>query len=40
MDEKKNGLRAQLSLAGPACNEFGHDISNLTIEVTYETKTR
>ncbi|RPD56306.1 hypothetical protein L226DRAFT_469159 [Lentinus tigrinus ALCF2SS1-7] len=40
VDETKNGLRAQLDLAGPACNAFGHDISNLTIEVTYETKTR
>ncbi|RDX45018.1 hypothetical protein OH76DRAFT_1024258 [Lentinus brumalis] len=40
LNETKNGLRAHLSLAGPACNAFGHDIPDLTIEVTYETQTR
>ncbi|TDL22445.1 glycoside hydrolase family 31 protein [Rickenella mellea] len=34
------GLTARLNLAGAACNAFGKDIANLTIEVTYETKTR
>ncbi|KAF5391079.1 hypothetical protein D9757_003119 [Collybiopsis confluens] len=34
------GLTAQLSLAGPACNAFGTDYQNLTIQVTYETETR
>ncbi|KAJ2988876.1 hypothetical protein NUW54_g8974 [Trametes sanguinea] len=34
------GLVVQLSLAGPACNAFGHDILNLTVEVTYETSSR
>ncbi|EIW75838.1 glycoside hydrolase family 31 protein [Coniophora puteana RWD-64-598 SS2] len=34
------GLQASLSLAGDACNAFGHDIANLTIEVVYETESR
>ncbi|KLO16236.1 glycoside hydrolase family 31 protein [Schizopora paradoxa] len=34
------GLTAKLNLAGPACNAFGSDIANLTIEVTYETQSR
>ncbi|KAI5116414.1 hypothetical protein M0805_008490 [Coniferiporia weirii] len=34
------GLTARLSLAGPECNAFSNDISNLTIEVTYETQSR
>lgn len=38
--ETKHGLTARLSLAGPACNAFGNDIGNLTIEVTYESKAR
>ncbi len=40
LKETNSGLTAQLSLAGDACNAFGHDISNLTIQVTYETETR
>ncbi|KAI0757718.1 glycosyl hydrolases family 31-domain-containing protein [Daedaleopsis nitida] len=40
LSETKNGLTAQLSMAGQACNAFGHDIVNLTLEVTYETKER
>ena len=36
----KNGFAAKLSLAGPACNAFGLDVQNLTLEVTYETKER
>ncbi|KAI0800475.1 glycosyl hydrolases family 31-domain-containing protein [Fomes fomentarius] len=38
--ETKNGLTAQLNLAGSACNAFGRDIANLTLEVTYETQQR
>lgn len=34
------GLTAKLNLAGPACNAFGTDIANLTIEVTYESQSR
>ncbi|KAI0762328.1 glycosyl hydrolases family 31-domain-containing protein [Fomes fomentarius] len=40
LTESSSGLNARLSLTGPACNAFGHDISDLTLEVTYETKTR
>ncbi|KAL7286001.1 hypothetical protein ACG7TL_001117 [Trametes sanguinea] len=38
--QTNQGLVVQLSLAGEACNAFGHDIANLTVEVTYETVTR
>ncbi|KAI0816891.1 glycosyl hydrolases family 31-domain-containing protein [Trametes gibbosa] len=38
--EGRQGLSIQLALAGPACDAFGHDIANLTVEVTYETITR
>ncbi|KAF3760749.1 family 31 glycoside hydrolase [Cryphonectria parasitica EP155] len=31
---------ADLSLAGAACNNYGTDLENLTLEVTYETATR
>ena len=34
------GLLASLYLAGPACNAFGTDIANLTLEVTYEQQER
>ncbi|OSD05551.1 glycoside hydrolase family 31 protein [Trametes coccinea BRFM310] len=34
------GLIVQLALAGPPCNAFGHDIINLTVEVTYQTPSR
>ncbi|KAI0756205.1 glycosyl hydrolases family 31-domain-containing protein [Daedaleopsis nitida] len=40
LKESKNGVTAALTLAGPACNAFGQDISNLTLEVTYDTKER
>ncbi|KAF7333723.1 Glycoside hydrolase family 31 protein [Mycena venus] len=40
LSETDAGLTAQLSLAGPACNAFGIDITDLTIEVKYETETR
>ncbi|KAI8969691.1 glycosyl hydrolases family 31-domain-containing protein [Trametes punicea] len=38
--QTSGGLAIQLTLAGPACHAFGHDIENLTVEVTYETLTR
>lgn len=31
------GLTADLSLAGPACNSYGSDISSLTLSVNYDT---
>ncbi|KAF8174420.1 galactose mutarotase-like domain-containing protein, partial [Pholiota molesta] len=34
------GLTAQLSLANSACNAFGRDAQDLTIQVTYETSSR
>ncbi|KZT24332.1 glycoside hydrolase family 31 protein [Neolentinus lepideus HHB14362 ss-1] len=40
LQETKIGLAAHLSLAGPACNAFGQDIANLTIEVIHETASR
>lgn len=40
LQNTSTGLTAKLELAGPACNAFGTDIVNLTIEVSYETQTR
>ncbi|KAJ7610199.1 hypothetical protein FB45DRAFT_1066370 [Roridomyces roridus] len=40
LKETPNGLTASLALAGPACNAFGQDIANLTIQVIYETESR
>ncbi|KAL6305606.1 glycosyl hydrolases family 31-domain-containing protein [Sparassis latifolia] len=40
LTETASGLTAQLNLAGPACNAFGQDISNLTLQVNYDTETR
>ncbi|RPD64745.1 hypothetical protein L227DRAFT_560555 [Lentinus tigrinus ALCF2SS1-6] len=40
LQETETGLTAQLSLSGDACNAFGHDVVNLTLEVTYDTETR
>ena len=40
LQQTKTGLLASLNLAGPACNAFGEDIANLTLEVTYDTITR
>jgi alpha-glucosidase len=40
LQETAHGLTAQLNLAGPACNAFGTDFKNLTIQVTYDTQTR
>jgi alpha-glucosidase len=38
--ETSAGLTAKLNLAGKPCTAFGQDIQNLTIEVSYESKTR
>ncbi|KAI0353239.1 hypothetical protein OH77DRAFT_1497460 [Trametes cingulata] len=38
--ETRHGLVIELTLAGPACQAFGRDIDNLTVEVSYETTTR
>ena len=32
-----SGLTADLTLAGPACNAYGDDLTSLTLEVVYET---
>lgn len=40
LQETQTGLTAHLSLGGPACNAFGQDISDLTIQITYESQTR
>ncbi|KAG2074445.1 hypothetical protein BDR04DRAFT_1229366, partial [Suillus decipiens] len=37
LQESDIGLTARLTLAGPACNAFGLDISDLTIEVMYQS---
>lgn len=36
----RSGLKADLILAGTPCNVFGDDISQLRLDVTYETDTR
>jgi alpha-glucosidase len=38
--QSNTGLTAQLSLANSACNAFGRDAQDLTIQVTYETSSR
>ncbi|KAH9947326.1 glycosyl hydrolases family 31-domain-containing protein [Amylocystis lapponica] len=40
LSETLAGFTANLELAGPSCNAFGHDIPNLTLEVIYESDTR
>ncbi|EKM60281.1 glycoside hydrolase family 31 protein [Phanerochaete carnosa HHB-10118-sp] len=40
LQETDTGLAAQLNLAGAACDAFGQDIANLTLEVTYDSDTR
>ena len=35
----KNGFKADLVLAGPACNVYGPDLKKLSLSVTYETGT-
>ncbi|KAF9235080.1 glycoside hydrolase family 31 protein [Melanogaster broomeanus] len=39
LTESVYGLTAQLLLAGTACNAFGTDVQNLTIEATYQSQT-
>lgn len=39
-EQKVNGVKAYLQLAGDACNAFGNDVRNLVLEATYETKER
>ncbi|KAJ3552717.1 hypothetical protein NM688_g4009 [Phlebia brevispora] len=40
LHETANTLTAQLHIAGTPCDAFGHDLADLTLEVTYDTKTR
>jgi alpha-glucosidase len=40
LQETRTGFIAHLGLAGLACNAFGLDIPELTIEVSYDTDTR
>nr|VWP01427.1 Neutral alpha-glucosidase AB [Ganoderma boninense] len=40
LQETQNGLTAKLDLGGAACNAYGHDIANLTLEVSYDTTSR
>lgn len=40
LQNTSSGFTAALTLAGPACNAFGSDIANLTIEVSYESQER
>ncbi|KAI0386892.1 glycoside hydrolase family 31 protein [Hypomontagnella monticulosa] len=38
--ETTSGLTADLTLAGEACNAYGTDVKDLTLEVSYDTNTR
>ncbi|KAH9836846.1 glycosyl hydrolases family 31-domain-containing protein [Rhodofomes roseus] len=40
LNESQTGLTAQLKLAGAACDAFGTDIEDLTLQVTYDTNQR
>ncbi|KAL3478667.1 glycosyl hydrolases family 31-domain-containing protein [Aspergillus californicus] len=40
VEARSNGLSADLTLAGEACNTFGEDIQNLKLEVEYATEKR
>ncbi|CCM04271.1 uncharacterized protein FIBRA_06441 [Fibroporia radiculosa] len=40
LEESAVGLTAHLALAGPSCDAFGHDIADLTLQVTYESDKR
>ncbi len=37
VETTRNTLTADLTLAGEACNAYGTDLEELTLEVTYET---
>ncbi|KAL4878848.1 Alpha/beta-glucosidase agdC [Aspergillus karnatakaensis] len=40
IEERSDGLTADLTLAGTPCNAYGSDIESLKLEVEYETDTR
>ncbi|KAI4729283.1 alpha-glucosidase [Aureobasidium sp. EXF-10728] len=40
VQQTSQGLTADLTLAGPACNTYGQDIENLKLEITHETGNR
>ncbi|THV67466.1 alpha-glucosidase [Aureobasidium pullulans] len=40
VQQTSQGLTAQLSLNGPACNTYGQDIDNLKLEIIHETGDR
>ncbi|KAI0338173.1 glycoside hydrolase family 31 protein [Trametopsis cervina] len=40
LEQTATGLTAHLGLAGTPCNAFGQDVSNLTLQVTYDSDTR
>ncbi|KAF4125997.1 alpha-glucosidase [Geosmithia morbida] len=40
VQESHSGVKADLKLAGKACNAYGDDIEELNLEVTYETDER
>ncbi|KAL5534914.1 hypothetical protein ACEPAF_3004 [Sanghuangporus sanghuang] len=40
LQNTSTGFVAGLALAGPACNAFGNDVANLTVEVSYESQSR
>ena len=37
VQQTANGLSATLNLAGPACNIYGSDLRNLTLNVEYQS---
>lgn len=40
VDESVYGIRAELTIAGPACNVFGNDIPDLELSVSYQSSNR
>ena len=40
VDQSEFGIRADLTIAGPACNVFGTDIPDLELSVAYQSKGR
>jgi hypothetical protein len=40
VNHTETGLIGHLGLAGPACNAYGVDYSNLTLKVVYDSNTR
>lgn len=37
VEKSSSGLKADLKLAGEACNAYGDDLKDLTLEVTFES---